>query len=392
MINHALVLIGLLALAGLRCSPDAAPEPAPHPDTSAGSPSAGEVRLAAASAELVGIKLAKAERHECPSVLKAMGRLRAPQPRTAIVSYAFSGRIAHIHVKQGDWVEKRQPLLILESADVGEAKSEFYKAIANRQLAAANLERERQLMEDGIGVKKNLLAAEAEYKVAEATAEAAEKRLHVLGFTEDEVQKIATTHEVSPAIDLDAPIAGKVVAINCVLGEMVDASTEIMRIVDPRLLWADAEIYEKDIAAVQLGQDVEIAVPAYPGKLFHGKVSYIEDVVDEQTRTITVRAEVNNEDGELKPGMFADVSILLAQTSQHLAVPANAVLDDGQEKIVFVAQGERFVRRRVETGHAHGGWIQILAGLKQGETLVVEGNHELKSKLQEQVLHAGHVH
>jgi cobalt-zinc-cadmium efflux system membrane fusion protein len=300
--------------------------------------------------------------------------------------------VAEIHVKIGDWVERGQRLLTLESDDVGEAKSEYFKTIATRELAKTNLAREERLLKDGIGVKKNCLAAEAEYKVAQANVEAAEKKLHVLGFTEAQVQEITATHQINPTITLYAPIEGKVVDIKPVQGAMVDPSTEILKVIDPTLLWVDAQIYEKDLAKIKIGQKAEVAVPAYPGEVFEAKVSYIGDLVNEETRTITVRADVENQQQRLKPGMFADVRIHLRECEPMLVVPSAAILEEGRRQIVFVQDGGQFARREVRIGAIDGDYQQILSGLEAGQKVVIEGNHQLNSKLREAELKTAHTH
>ena len=162
---------------------------------------------------------------------------------------------------------------------------------------------------------------EAGLKVAEANLNAAEKKLHVLGFSEKEVKVIAATHQINPIITLFAPISGKIIKNNAILGGLVNESTEILTIMDPSLLWIDAEIYEKDIAKVRVGQQARATVPAYPGTVFKGKVTFISDVLNTETRTITLRTEVKNQGYELKPGMFADIQILLNQQNHTLVVP-----------------------------------------------------------------------
>jgi cobalt-zinc-cadmium efflux system membrane fusion protein len=342
--------------------------------------------------EAVSIQVEKAELRECPLRLKAMGKILAPQSRTAIVSHFLPGRIAAVHVKVGDAVQKGESLVTLECSEVGDAMSEFFKAVANHELAQLNLRRETQLAADGIGAKKNHLAAETDFKVAQASLEAAEKRLHILGFTEEQVQEIIRTHQISPAITLNSPIEGKVVASQAVIGAMVDQSKEILTIIDPRLLWVDAEIYEKDVTKVEIGQKVEVFSPAYPTECFPGTVSYIADVVNEDTRTITVRTEVDNSDDRLKPGMFADVHILVGAGQKMLTVPLAAILEEGDRKIVFVKGKEGYLRREVQTGPVNGQYQRIVHGLTAGEEIVVEGNHQLKSKLNEAILQRAHVH
>jgi cobalt-zinc-cadmium efflux system membrane fusion protein len=349
------------------------------------------VALSPEELQAVEIETAAVTRHPIDSRLSVMGKVLAPQSRKAIVSYAFPARVAEVKVEVGDWVKRGQPLVTLESEEVGTAKSEFHKAQADRELAKASFEREQQLFERGVGAHKSLLAADAELKVAEATLDAAEKKLHVLGFDERQVRELETSHQVHPSITLFAPIGGRVIESKAVLGAMVDQSTEILMLMDPTTLWVDAEIYERDIARVHPGQRVSISVPAYPDESFSGRLSYVGDVLKEDTRTVTVRTEVANPEHRLKPGMFADVQISLNGGSRAVVVPAEAVLDDGQERIVFVPADDGFEARAVRVGARSDGQLEILGGLDEGETVVTAGAFQLKSKLYEG-LAVGHGH
>lgn len=391
--KSALLAVAVLGMFAWGC-PNAEPPPAmhEHSEYSERLAMSNAVHLPESVQQFLEIKLEQAKQRKCPTLLEAMGKVLAPRARTAIVSHAFPARVVEIHVEVGDWVQKGRELVVLESKDVGEAKAEFYTAAARCELAKVNFARGERLLKEGIGAKKNFVEAEAEYKVAQANLEAAEKKLHVLGFTEEQVKEIASTHQINPAIALHAPIEGKVVEIKVVRGAMVDAATPILTIIDPRCLWVDAEIYEKDIAKIRVGQRVEVRVPALSGQTFQGQVSYIGDVVNPDTRTITVRTEVANDGQLLKPGMFADVEIVLDEGQQVLVVPSAAVLEEGGQKIVFVRQQGNFVRRQIATGAVYRNCHQVLSGLKPGEEVVVQGNHELKSKLYEEVLKAGHVH
>ncbi len=314
----------------------------------------------------------------------AMGKVLAPRTKMAIVSYAFPARISQIHVHVGEWVKKDQLLLTLQSEEVGHAKSEYFKAMVDLELAQTNLEREKRLFDRGVGPEKNYIARQAEVRVAEASLEAAEKKLHVLGFSEEDVKRIAGTHEQNPIIPLLAPISGKIVEHQSVLGSMIDQSSELMTIMDPTMLWIDAEIYERDIAKIRTGQNVEASVPAYPDESFTGKISYIGDQLNDESRTITVRAEVKNRNYKLKPGMFADIKIHLNHASKALVLPGEAILDDSNEQIVFVKTDGSYTPQIVEVGMKENGFCEIISGLRKGDEVVVKGNYQLKSKLHEE--------
>ena len=394
MVRYAMMLAAGVLTLGLGCHREEVPpmHDRGHEAHLTPAEEAETIRISDAQAEFADFQVEEARRQKSTSLLKAMGKLLAAKPRTAIVSHAFSGRVAKLHVAIGDWVEAGQPLVTLESHEVGEAESDFYKAVADRELAVLNLDREKRLMEQEIGIRKNLVAAEAALKIARSNEEAAEKTLHVLGFTEEQVKEMAENHRISPQITLFAPIAGRIVANEAVLGALVDASTEILKVIDTSVLWADAQVYEKDLAKIRIGQKVDVTVPAYRDKVFHGEVSYIGSLVDEEMRTITVRAEVENPDDLLKPGMFADIEIHLNGDSAMLVVPCDAILQDGDAKIVFVRNGEVYERREIETGSLDGTYRQILGGLDEGEKVVTVGNYQLRSILLSEALEAGHTH
>ncbi len=175
-------------------------------------------------------------------------------------------------------------------------------------------------------------------------------------------------------------------------GDMVVQTTEILTVLDPGVLIVDADIYERDLAAVSKGQEVDVTVPAYPDLVFKGRILYIGDEIKEETRTVTVRTEVVNEGYRLKPGMFASLSILLDRQARALTVPQAAVLDDGDRKIVFVARDGAYVPRVVVTGVKMNGSIEVLSGLAAGEKVVTEGSYQLKAKLYDEVLKGAHIH
>ena len=350
------------------------------------------ITLSADEKNMVNIQTTPVTLMPMRSHLTALGKVLAHPRRQAIVNYAFPARISEIHIRIGDWVKQGQRLVTLQSEEVGTAKSEYYKAQSDFELAKVNYEREKRLYDRGVGAQKDYISTEAERKVAEANLNAAEKKLHVLGFSEEEVAAISESHQINPIITLYAAIAGKIIQNNAILGGMVDQGTEILVIMDPTILCVDADIYEKDIAKIKIGQKVEVSVPAYPGEIFLGDTRYISDVLNEETRTITVRTQVNNENMKLKAGMFADMKIFLNHESQALVIPKEAILEDKGDKIVFIKRGDQFQLQVVETGARENGFVEILSGLSEGDEIVTKGSYQLKSKLYEEILKRGHVH
>jgi len=162
----------------------------------------------------------------------------------------------------------------------------------------------------------------------------------------------------------------------------VGKATEIYTISDPADLWVIAEIKERDIGAVKVGQDASFTVLAYPDEEFHGKVVRIGNRVEAESRTMEVRIEVANTNGRLKPGMFADVEIVTTIWQDTLLMPDTALQTDGGDQIVFVAlDSSRFEKRVVKTGMEQRGRVAVLEGVKQGEEVVTEGSFILKSEM-----------
>ncbi len=353
------------------------------------------IHLTTETHEKIDIQTEQVKLGPIRSTLSAMGKVLAPNNKTALVGFSCSARIVQLHTALGRWVTAGQPLVSLECTEIGSAQSEYAKAKADYELAKLDFAREERLYKKDIGAKKEYLEAKTRLQVATASLEAARKALQVFGFSAEQVKEIDQSGNVSSRITLRAPISGQVTEHHAVIGALIDSSTPIMTIIDPSKLWIDAEIYEKDLSQVKLGQKVEITVPAYPGEIFHGKIFYVGAVVDPQSRTITVRTEVANPGSRLKPGMFANIGILTQSKDDAITVPHQAVLTEGDVHIVFVTDPNQpgyYICREVKTGAVTNGNIEILSGLSLGEKVVIEGNYQLKSKLNEGILKGAHVH
>jgi multidrug efflux pump subunit AcrA (membrane-fusion protein) len=183
-------------------------------------------------------------------------------------------------------------------------------------------------------------------------------------------------------LELKAPIDGVIVERKSAAGEQVDKTKEIFTISEPTSLWVIAEIKERDIGAVKVGQEARFSVIAYPGEAFHGKVVRLANEVEKESRTLEVRIEVDNGEGRLKPGMFADVEITTDVLQNVLVIPDAALQTDEDRQVVFVALGEnKFQKRIVKLGLEEEGRVQVLDGLKQGDKVVSEGSFILKSEM-----------
>lgn len=193
---------------------------------------------------------------------------------------------------------------------------------------------------------------------------------------------VETPELVGRPLEIRSPIDGIVLNRNRTLGELVDKSAEILTVTDPSELWVIAEIKERDIGSVKIGQDVSFQVLPYPERKFHGEVVLMGNQVESDSRTVEARIRVDNADGALKPGMFADVSIVTTVVEHVLTVADSALQTDEDKEILFVAlDAQSFEKRVVSLGVEQEGRVQITAGLKPGERVVTTGSFVLKSEL-----------
>jgi cobalt-zinc-cadmium efflux system membrane fusion protein len=174
-----------------------------------------------------------------------------------------------------------------------------------------------------------------------------------------------------------SPISGVVVERNATVGATVGSDANLFKIINLSSVWIDANVFEKDLGHIRIGQTVSVTVPAFPGSTFTGRIILISSVVDPETRTVSVRTEVPNGDGRLKPDMFANVEIVTAARRTAISLPLAAVLDDAGKSVVFVADGNNYSKREVTLGLKSNDRVEIVAGLKEGDRVVVKGNYLL---------------
>ncbi len=378
--------LAVLALLTAGCqTPPAAPEAAPNATTAPSLPS-GQVRFAAGSPQLAQIKVEPVITAEVPTdEVTSPGKVEANPNRTSHVTLPLAGRIVTVSVKIGDLVQQGQPLLMIDSPDVDAALSAQLQSLAQITQAKsvvtktqADLERVRDLFSHDAVAKKEVLNAEAmltqsqaSLEQAQAGAQQSRRRLELLGIEPGRFgQKVAVT----------APIAGKVLEMNIVPGEYRnDTSAPVMTITDLSTVWITSDVPESSIRLVKLGEAVQIDLAAYPGEKFRGRVKQIADTVDPQTRTIKVRAEMDNPGGRLRPEMFGQIRHVEALENKPV-VPASAVIEADSRRVVWreTAPGQ-FQRTAVTLGGRIGDRVAILSGLKAGDRIVIDGVMLLQS-------------
>jgi cobalt-zinc-cadmium efflux system membrane fusion protein len=384
-----LILLGPLVLASACGKPsDSSAVKADRPPSSAENPSQGQ-----------GVETETVQPVSMAATILATGTVLVPENRIAMIGPVHEGRIVHLYAGQGTRVRKGQKLADLESADIDEAKSDYLKAVADYEnarrtteaeikLAQSSFDRTKLLYEKSIAAQKTFQAAEHDLEVAKAAGEssvastkaalaAARRKLLILGLTRSEIDGLKGDQDLGALFSLTSPIDGIVVERSATIGATVGSDASLFKIIDSSSVWIDANVFEKDLNRVKLGQGARVSVPAVPGAVLSGKVIFISSVVDPETRTVKVRTEAANRDGRLKPDMFANVEIITDGDRSAIAVPQSAVLSDGGQSIVFVLTAAGYEKRVVTTGIQNDDRIEIRDGVKAGEKVVVKGNYLL---------------
>jgi cobalt-zinc-cadmium efflux system membrane fusion protein len=390
-IFHALVIPPLLIAAVCGgCKRAAAPSNTSSPPASTATSEAASHAIETETVALLPIA----------GIIPATGKVLVSENRVAIIGPVHEGRIVSLYAGQGSKVNKGQKLADLESADIDSAEADYLKSLADSEnarrtsaaevkLAQATYDRTRVLYEKTIIAGKNLQAAEHDLEVAKAAAAnsiastkvaltAARRHLLILGLKGPAIDALANKPDLAASVfSLTSPIAGIVVERNATIGATVGTDANLFKIIDISRVWIDANVFEKDLARVKVGQEVKVNVPAFPGSTFSGRVILVSSVLDPETRTVKVRTEVPNPDGRLKPDMFANVEIITDLHRSTISIPQSAVLKDGEKAVVFVSDGSSYKKRVVTAGIQSNDRVEIIDGLVAGDKVVVKGNYLL---------------
>jgi cobalt-zinc-cadmium efflux system membrane fusion protein len=278
-----------------------------------------------------------------------------------------AGRILQLKVQLGERVTAGQPLVVIESPDLGSAYADYDRAKAGMLLARKNLDRQRGLAKIGGAAEKDLQQAENDFSAAEAELRRSDARLKQIGVDADTT---AQTRNVTVA----APMAGSIIELDVGPGAYWnDATASLMTIADLRNIWVTANVPETDTAFVAKGQEVDVTFPAYPDQPMHGEVLFVSDVLDPDTRRTKVRIAFDNPQTRLRPGMFANVTFH-APSRRAAVVPTSAlVLKDERNQVYIETAPWTFEARTVDIGFQQGDEVVLRGGVAAGERVVVKG-------------------
>jgi membrane fusion protein, copper/silver efflux system len=351
-------------ICGMRLVPQSpAPPAAPSATTSAARVGdRATLTLPPERRRLLGIRSEPVRLLPLERAIRTVGRVAADERRLHHVHTKFEAYVEHLHVDYtGKLVRRGEPLASLYSPELVATQQEYL--LAHR----------------GHG----RLAGSAIVSVAQGgfdLLEASRRRLLLWDVRPADIARLERTGEVRRTLDLHSPVTGYVTQKMALHGMRVTPADTLFDIADLSRLWVLADVYESDLPAVRLGMPAELALPYLPGRVWRGLVTNVAPTVEEKTRTVKVRVEVDNADGVLKPEMFADV-VLTSGLGRGLVAPADALLRTGQRTLVFVDHGDgRLEPREVQVGPKVAQGVQVLAGISEGEAVVTAANFLLDSE------------
>lgn len=351
--------------------------PDPHEDEPEHEALPEKIRLTPQLIQAAGIKLQAVQYETLPQTLELTGEIAAEPDKTSEVSARVPGRIVQVHFKEGQRVQKGDVLAVVESAELASARAQFISMQAKAQAARAQLQRLKQLSQDGLASGQEIANAQSEDTTLQAELRAA--RLKLTAFGAEAAQSLLD----GARIKIRATLSGDILKRQAIVGQTVEANHTLAVIGDLDTAHFVARLLEKDLAFIQVRASADVQLNAYPQEVFSGTVETIGKQLDPMARTVVARIRVKNKNDLLKVGLFGTAKVSIPDVSagkKRLVVPQTALTDVADKKVVFVGHADGdFEMHPVTMGASGGGKIEIITGLRENEQVVVSGVFTLKS-------------
>jgi cobalt-zinc-cadmium efflux system membrane fusion protein len=400
VVSAAILLIAGVALVWfLRSRTSSAGRPVPAPsNTTLNQPGSSEsataakettITLAPDVAQRAGLKIETVGEQivsdgSGASGALATGIIQANAYRTTPVVSLVGGIVRRVDVELGKEVKRGQTIAVVFSEELATAQSRYLTALAQLEEHHKHHRREAQLVEIGAASREEFEQATTQLRTAESEVAAQRQKLLLLGLTPQRIDQLSTSSQISSEVNLPSPASGTVVSRSANPGEVIAADKEIARVADLSSVWVIGQVYEKDLGRVRVGSGATITNDAYPGRVFRGRIAYVDPSLDQATRTAQVRIELANPGQALKIGMYVSVAFaaLAGAPATTPVVPKDAVQNINNQPVVFVATEDPngFVLRPVRLGPESNGRYPVLEGLSIGERIVTEGSFLLRAE------------
>jgi cobalt-zinc-cadmium efflux system membrane fusion protein len=379
----ALVVVALVAYATWhrRDAPksDVAVAPTANAERSAAPNTAGTAAdgVSLSDAQLASVKVEPAQERDFPVEREAVGSIDFDEDMSVEIFTPYQGRIIGLFAAVGDDVKKGGTLFTVDSPDLLQAESTLIAAAGVLELQSKNLARLRELYTTKAVSEHDVQQAVSDQQTAEGNLQAARDAVRLFGKTDDDINRIIANRSADPTLVVPSPIDGRITARNAAPGLFVQPGNAPApyTVANIDTMWMLANVVETDSPALRVGQQVQVRLDAFPGRVFDGKVTTIGATVDPNTRRVLVRSEVGDPRHELRSGMFGHFVIRVADPTRSPGVPVDGVVreGDGTMTVWVTADRRKFTRRTVKIGSQHDGYWQILDGISVGELVATEG-------------------
>lgn len=335
-----------------------------------------EVNVDKSVSKALGIKTQVVELKTVDETIITTGQIEEIPKNHFDINTPVQGTIASLLVDLGSKVGTGQPVVVIQSTEIAKLQAEIDQAKAELELAQSNFLREQALFEKGISAKKDFEASKALLKSTEAKLKALESNLKILTGL--------TTSDEQGTFQVESRKSGTIVERHVTVGQVIGANQLLFHAIDLSKLWASANIYEKDISKVSLGQKVFVSLDGSPKGSYEGKLTYIGSVIDEKSRTLPVKAELINTKDILKPGAFVQLVIHTNKKKDAILIPSKAIVDIDEEKdeehkhIVYIKEGDSYKPRNIKVIKHDKEYTEVISGLIAGDVLVVSGGYQLQ--------------
>jgi len=334
-----------------------------------------------ASAEILDqIKFEPAKIIPIKKTLDIPGSIEVKQNLLARIGSPVQGRIIEIKGELGKTVKQGDVLAVINSTELAKQQLAYIKSVQMVELKTKAFERAVLLFDADVVSEAQKLQRKTELSAAKADMEASKDQLFVMGMTIDEIEAIQSEIQIDATTNIVAKIDGKIIKKNVNVGQVVDPTEDIFTIAMLNEVWGVAQVPERQIGFLKEGDDLLIDVPAYEDKSVEGKITYLGDIVDPVTRTVTIRTEIDNAHGLLKPDMLITMKVS-GKSIEKVGVPINAIVSIDDIPNIFVKTGEnKFLMRPVTLGVKNKDAVHIDDGLLEGEEVVIDGAFHLNNE------------
>jgi len=310
--------------------------------------------------QLIGLRTVEASQGPVGASWRTVGKVAVDETNVHHVNIKVGGFVDTVYVDYvGKPVRRGERLFSIYSPDLLSVQQEYLLALRTR----------KALSEGGVATG-----------AGDDLVDSARERLRLWDIPESELKRLEETGKPTKNLTMYSPMTGVVTKKDIVMGHRLNEGDMPYEITDLSRVWVLADAYETDLARIKMGMTATLSLQAYPNKTFKGKVIFIDPILDAKTRTAKVRLEFANPKAELKPEMFGEVT-LQSEKREGLRIPADAVIDSGTKKVVFVALDEgKFQPREVEVGSVNGDNVEIVSGLQVGDKVVTRANFLIDSE------------